>query len=325
MLTENDFASIKTMIDSAVGEIGLTFITGEVIKRDELRKLVWIKELGDQPIPLVGLKGAVRVYDTDLPIGSMMPFGSPSPPAEFLLCDGASYATSAYPELFAVLAYAYGGSGGNFLVPDMRGRIPVGRDSGQTEFDTLGEPGGIKAVTLQSTEMPVHSHGGATGNDSPDHAHGGTTGGSDRSLAHQHTVGSNSVATRQGTSAGNIVTGLAQTGGGNAPVLTTSDATPDHLHAFSTGGASVRHAHGIGSDGGLAGVTQPHSNLQPYQVTNYIIKAVGSRTKARDVVGEALPPAIGDTVLVALERGTRRLPRCLGVFQSQEYIRPGDD
>ncbi len=38
------------------------------------------------------------------------------------------------------------------------GRMIVGIDATQTEFDTLGETGGAKTVTLTANEMPVHSH-----------------------------------------------------------------------------------------------------------------------------------------------------------------------
>jgi len=38
------------------------------------------------------------------------------------------------------------------------GRVMVGLDSGQTEFDTLGETGGSKTHTLTVDEMPEHSH-----------------------------------------------------------------------------------------------------------------------------------------------------------------------
>lgn len=39
------------------------------------------------------------------------------------------------------------------------GRVLVGVDTGQTEFDTLGETGGAKTHTLQTTEIPSHTHG----------------------------------------------------------------------------------------------------------------------------------------------------------------------
>jgi len=41
------------------------------------------------------------------------------------------------------------------------GRVLVGLDSGQTEFDTLGETGGAKTHTLTEDEMPSHIHDAA--------------------------------------------------------------------------------------------------------------------------------------------------------------------
>ncbi len=38
------------------------------------------------------------------------------------------------------------------------GRVPVGFDSGQTEFDTVEETGGEKTHTLTVAELPTHSH-----------------------------------------------------------------------------------------------------------------------------------------------------------------------
>lgn len=38
------------------------------------------------------------------------------------------------------------------------GRVLVGLDAGQTEFDTVEETGGAKTHTLTSTEMPAHTH-----------------------------------------------------------------------------------------------------------------------------------------------------------------------
>lgn len=38
------------------------------------------------------------------------------------------------------------------------GRMLVGIDAGQTEFDVLRETGGAKTVTLTANEMPSHTH-----------------------------------------------------------------------------------------------------------------------------------------------------------------------
>ena len=49
------------------------------------------------------------------------------------------------------------------------GRVPVGFDSGQTEFDTDEETGGAKTVTLTSAQsgVPAHTHPNKFGNTSP--------------------------------------------------------------------------------------------------------------------------------------------------------------
>lgn len=88
------------------------------------------------------------------PVGMIMPFGGENAPAGYLICDGASYDYLDYPELFAQIGYYYGGSGDNFNVPDLYNRVVVG--SGDN-FD-IGDIGGASTVTLDSSEMPSHSH-----------------------------------------------------------------------------------------------------------------------------------------------------------------------
>ena len=49
--------------------------------------------------------------------------------------------------------------GGGTWVAFGAGRVLVGIDAGQTEFDTVEEVGGAKTHTLTTAEMPSHAHG----------------------------------------------------------------------------------------------------------------------------------------------------------------------
>jgi microcystin-dependent protein len=61
-----------------------------------------------------------------------------------------------YPELAAI--YPDWVSGANLILPDARGRVFVGRDTGQVEFDVLGEVGGAKTVSLTANQNGTHTH-----------------------------------------------------------------------------------------------------------------------------------------------------------------------
>lgn len=47
---------------------------------------------------------------------------------------------------------------GGTWVQDSKGRVIVGYDSSQTEFNSIGKTGGEKNHTLSYSEMPAHSH-----------------------------------------------------------------------------------------------------------------------------------------------------------------------
>jgi len=95
-----------------------------------------------------------------MPTGSVTAFAGSTAPTNFLLCDGSAVSRSTYAELFALISTTYGVGDGSttFNVPNLKGSVPVGRDSAQTEFDTLAETGGAKTVTLSTAQMPSHSH-----------------------------------------------------------------------------------------------------------------------------------------------------------------------
>lgn len=82
-------------------------------------------------------------------------------PDGFEWCDGGEVSRDS--DLGGLLVNAgcpYGVGDGTTTVnkPDLRGNVAVGLDSGQSEFDTLGETGGEKTHTLTDDEMPYHTH-----------------------------------------------------------------------------------------------------------------------------------------------------------------------
>jgi len=101
------------------------------------------------------------LLDALVPTAVILPTGATSAPDGFLLCDGSEVSTTTYATLFAAIGTAFntgGEAGGNFRVPDMKGKVPVGRDAGQVEFDVLGESGGAKTHTLTEAELAAHTH-----------------------------------------------------------------------------------------------------------------------------------------------------------------------
>lgn len=127
--------------------------------------------------------------------------------------------------------------------------------------DVLNATGGAKTVTLTTSSMPLHNHGGTTGTDSPDHSHYN---------AHSHTASSwvTQILGAYGTGG----SGVDNHDGLNVSSISTSAisiATSIGGNQYRGGGindytdgASARHAHSITSEGGGAA----HENMPPYIV-----------------------------------------------------------
>lgn len=110
---------------------------------------------------VAGAAGNIQV-----PFGAIIEWPGSAAPAGWHLCDGTAISRTGNPRLFALFGTTYGVGDGSttFNLPNLKGRIPVGRDSGQTEFDTLGETGGAKTHTLTVPEIPSHTHSVLDGN-----------------------------------------------------------------------------------------------------------------------------------------------------------------
>ena len=171
------------------------------------------------------------------PAGPLIPgvinlFAGSTPPTGTLLCDGSSVSRTTYAALFAAIGVVYGSVDGNtFNLPNLKGRVPVGRDSTQSAFNVLGETAGTIDETLDISQIPSHNHTGSTG--------------------------STSVPASVGIDA-------STTNPAAGSVTINRSSSPD---AIATAITDSAHRHGISAEGGGL----PHNNLQPYIVLNYII------------------------------------------------------
>lgn len=118
------------------------------------------KYIADVLGPVV-VEGEATVQDTSLAgVISMFAGLTAQVPSGWMICDGATLNRADYPKLFTAIGTTYGAGDGSttFLIPNMKGRVPVQRDVVQANFNTIGKTGGATTHTLTSNEMPAHSH-----------------------------------------------------------------------------------------------------------------------------------------------------------------------
>ena len=92
------------------------------------------------------------------PLGVVQMFAGTSPPTNYLLCEGQQLPVAEYPALYAAISAAYPAVGGQFRLPDLRGKFIVGFHPTDTEYNAVGKTGGEKAHTLTAAELPEHKH-----------------------------------------------------------------------------------------------------------------------------------------------------------------------
>ena len=113
------------------------------------------------------------------PAGVVLPFAGSTAPTGWLLCFGQAVSRTTYAALFTALGTSYGAGDGSttFALPDLRGRIPGGKDNmggsaasrlttagSGVDGATLGAAGGAQTHTLTNAQLPtsVIGTGGST-------------------------------------------------------------------------------------------------------------------------------------------------------------------
>lgn len=194
-----------------------------------------------------GWRSAVMVGAA--PCGSIMPFAGATIPAGWLLCDGSAVSRTTYSSLYAALGgisspWGQGNGSTTFNLPDLRTRVPVGKNS-SGQFGSLGAIGGAETMSLAEAHMAAHTH-----------TFSGTT-----SYNGDH----------------NHAPPIAVVYGGNASTYRSLFATNsgfwsggDWNNAVTTGGGHTHTYSGTTSTGSGSGAA--FGIVQPYAVVNYIIK-----------------------------------------------------
>jgi microcystin-dependent protein len=204
------------------------------------------------------------------PVGSGALWFTPTPPANWLICDGSSLSTTTYAALFNVIQYTYGGSGANFNLPPMQNIFPIGASASLP----LAATGGESTHTLNVNELPAHDHGVSD----PTHAHPLY----DPTHNHSQSPHGHGVSDPGHVHGGGVHDGGARNTGGYPPQAETLGATDAagtgigiqpqvaNINAAATGVQVEGAATGISIQN--FGGNGPHNNMPPYLGVNFIIR-----------------------------------------------------
>ncbi len=178
-------------------------------------------------------------------IGMIVMFGGNFAPRGWALCDGQLLAISSNTALFSILGTTYGGDGRTtFALPELRGRVAMHAGHGPGLTDRrLGSKGGVENVTLNTTQIPSHSH-----------------------ILNAAATGSLNVVREDGNTTEPAGASLANVSPDTTNVYNNSTA-PD---AAARAGSIT-----LGGSTAAAGGNLGHTNMQPYQCVNYIIALLG--------------------------------------------------
>ena len=144
--TMTSSAIIGTTLEVASGQLK---VRAQGITSNELgTDSVTTNAIADGSVTSAKLNSSVIL----VPAGAIMAFAMNTAPTGWLAANGASVSTTTYATLFAAIGYTYGGSGGSFNLPDLRGYFVrgAGTNSDGTVSDAFG--------TKQQDAFASHSH-----------------------------------------------------------------------------------------------------------------------------------------------------------------------
>jgi len=186
-----------------------------------------------------------NLQGSGVPVGTILSFAGNSAPEGYLICDGTVISSSTYSDLFSVITNLYGEGDGSYTLQWV-----------DVNDDEIMDP--EEMINISSTFNLPNLRG--------------------RTIIGVDTTG-------------DIVSNTDSIGkyGGEETHMLSEDELPEHSHSiagytsqsnswdvqpgyqYSNPNSSTNYAHYYGQTGN-AGGNQPHNNMQPYLVTNYIIK-----------------------------------------------------
>ncbi|MEM1137558.1 MAG: phage tail protein [Bacteroidota bacterium] len=124
-------------------------------------------EISNTELLSVPYAKASETASNGVPAGTILPFAGDKSkiPAGYLPCDGSLVSKTVYPDLYNAIGSAWGESGGDFYVPDLRGQFLRGVADGQNSdpdrdarFAKNGGNDGDRVGSFQNDEIEKHNH-----------------------------------------------------------------------------------------------------------------------------------------------------------------------
>jgi len=206
------------------------------------------------------------------PVGTILDYiGTVAPSPSWVILQGQTLLNAAtnFPALWNI-APASLKSGNSLILPDTRGRVLVGYNPADADFDDIGKSGGVKTVALTTAQLPSHTHGagtlGASGSGTLFMSGVANTGGVHSHLVRDYPTQASPTAT---------ISSVLPTMRGQRGNVENGQESTFHLgHTHSVAVSGADHGHGIAGSTGSQGSGDAHPNLQPFVVTVKILKVV---------------------------------------------------